>query len=608
MTNCFGLGVTTLFCVSLSQGLSAQVRPSAPLSLPFSRLTASAPDHQLLIRLQNRSGLDARNYPAALTQISEHIRPIPQIGFLEVTLKAGVNRASALARLKTLSGIADVLKPHLLQHCSTPNDPFFSSQYGPIRMRMPAAWSLWTPLTEPNKPIIIASVDTGVMGTHEDLTAKMLRDPLGQIYGFDSTVLNTNGTYGQVGDASDNYGHGTHTAGTMAATINNGIGVAGIAGWTGAAGIVDTTSVKIMPVKVLSASGFGTDQNVADGVIWATDHGARVINMSLGDDFTRDDNNNPIPDPAAAAAASPLHDATAYAISHGVTVVCAAGNYGSTNYFYPAAYPNTISVAATMNEDGDPLPYWSNRGSWVNVSAPGADVYSTLNNGGYTYESGTSMASPHVAGLVALLLAQNPTLTNTRVRQIVLSTVRPYGAGSLISSTGGPVDALNALNTALTTLAVVTGTVSVQNSLTADQSVTVTFTPTDGSAPFTRTTLLTQLSSGSATSSAVGTFSFSRVLPKAYRIRIKTAQTLAKAVMLNTAGGGPFSLSVSLRTGDVNNNNLVDVDDLTLLLGAYNTALGSSQYLAAADLNHNGRIDVDDLTSLLNNYNTQGDR
>ena len=206
-----------------------------------------------------------------------------------------------------------------------------------------------------------------------------MRTTVGSINGYDSYTR-------QPSDAADIYGHGTHCAGIAAAQINNGVGVAGIAGWTGESGVTDTTSVKIMPVRVFyyNAAGLeGTDATVADGVTWAVDHGARVISLSLGDS-----------DPALGdTVTNPLmNDAVQYAYSHGAIVVCAAGNENSTHYFYPAAYANTISVAATNNGNGK--PGWSNYGTWVNVAAPGENILSTTSDGSYNYMSGTSMACP----------------------------------------------------------------------------------------------------------------------------------------------------------------------------------------------------------------------
>jgi hypothetical protein len=176
------------------------------------------------------------------------------------------------------------------------------------------------------------------------------------------------------GTPDDVYGHGTHVAGIAAAITNNGLGVAGLG-----------YSSTIMNVKVLDDNGMGAYSWIVSGIIWATDNGAEIINMSLGAPYD----------------SSALEDAINYAWSKGVVVVAAAGNNGDTVPMYPAYYTNCLAVAAT--DTGDARASWSNYGDWVDVAAPGLSIYSTLKNSSYGYMSGTSMAAPHVAGLAALL-------------------------------------------------------------------------------------------------------------------------------------------------------------------------------------------------------------
>src|SRR5262249_6312369 len=159
-----------------------------------------------------------------------------------------------------------------------------------------------------------------------DLTNKILRDASG-IVGFNSFKNKRD-------DALDDYGHGTHVAGIAAAQSNNGTGIAGIAGWSGQPGS-DAQSVKIMPVKVLDNTGSGTSASVASGITWAADHGARVINLSLG----------------GSSSDSTQANAVAYAWSKGCVIVAAAGNWSTSDMFYPAGYTNVISVAATDSTD-----------------------------------------------------------------------------------------------------------------------------------------------------------------------------------------------------------------------------------------------------------------
>ncbi len=178
-------------------------------------------------------------------------------------------------------------------------------------------------------------------------------------------------------DPYDGNGHGTHTAGIAAAVTNNARGIAGMA-----------PEATIYAVRVLDESGSGTLQNVANGIIHAADNGADVINLSLGSP------NDSIT----------LKEAVDYAWNKGVVVVAAAGNDGSAQPTYPAYYSDAIAVAATDSDESKAS--FSNYGNWVDVAAPGVNIYSTYTDGGYASLSGTSMATPHVAGLAGLLDAQ----------------------------------------------------------------------------------------------------------------------------------------------------------------------------------------------------------
>ena len=268
-----------------------------------------------------------------------------------------VPRGQALAKVRAYSShplVAFAEPDSVVQALDTPNDPYFASQWGMVKIQAPGAWDV----TTGSSSVRIAILDTGVDQDHPDLATKI--------------VSNKNFTGSAT--AADVHGHGTHVAGIAAAIANNGIGVAGLG-----------YSSSIMNVKVLGDDGFGYWSWVAGGIIWAADNGARVINMSLG----------------GSSGSSTLESAVNYAWNKGVVVVAAAGNSGSTAPEYPAYYANCMAVAATDQLDN--LASWSSRGEWVDLAAPGNAIYSTLRNASYGYKTGTSMASPHVAGLAALV-------------------------------------------------------------------------------------------------------------------------------------------------------------------------------------------------------------
>ena len=233
---------------------------------------------------------------------------------------------------------------------------------------MPTAWSRSTGSTSQ----VVAVVDTGVNAAHPDLTGRVLA-------GHDFVNNDTN--------AADDNGHGTMVAGIAAADTNNGVGIAGVA-WT----------ARILPVKVLDSTGEGLDSTIAEGVRWAADNGATVINLSLGG-------------PGSSAV---LHDAVTYAVGKRIPVVAAAGNTGDGTPQYPAADAAVIAVAAEAPDGG--IASFSSFGDWVDVAAPGVGITSTYLGTSYvTGGAGTSFASPIVAGVAALVRTQHPAWTPTQI-------------------------------------------------------------------------------------------------------------------------------------------------------------------------------------------------
>lgn len=298
-----------------------------------------------------------------------------------------------------------------LQAFVDPNDPFDNTQclptsegscvtqWGWAKVNAYAAWDVTT-----GAAVKVAVVDTGLdVG---DL-AYAFPDYTGHpdIVSCQSPIIKSF-VSGESGN--DDNGHGTHVAGTIGACTNNGTGVAG-ANW----------SVQLMGVKVLDFSGSGTLSAVANGIRWAADNGAKVINLSLG----------------VGSPYKTLERAVNYAWNKGAVLACAAGNNGTAARNYPAAYTNCIAVAAT--DAGDAKAWFSNYGaSWVDVAAPGVNIVSTIQDQwdwcflcywygyqeGYDGLSGTSMAAPHVAGLAALVWATGVCATNSCVRGRIEST------------------------------------------------------------------------------------------------------------------------------------------------------------------------------------------
>ena len=203
-------------------------------------------------------------------------------------------------------------------------------------------------------------MDTGIDSGHEDLVGKVVAE----VNFTDSPT------------ADDIYGHGTHVAGIVAAAANNDVGIAGMA-----------YDCRLMNVKVADDYGIFYGSVAAKGVRWAVNHGADVINMSL---FSVEPSRS-------------LEEAIDYAWSRGVIVVAASGNCIGTKAAYPAYYSNCLAVAAT--DSNDCLASWSSWGDWVDLAAPGVDIYSTLPGNQYGSKSGTSMAAAHVSGLAGLLFA-----------------------------------------------------------------------------------------------------------------------------------------------------------------------------------------------------------
>ena len=286
---------------------------------------------------------------------------LPALGVARVHVRGGRTAvAAALARLRQDPNVLYAYRDQRVQAFYTPNDPGIGYQWSLPRVRALEAWDVM----RGSSSVVIGVLDTGVEATHPDLQNKLV------LPGYNALDGSTN--------TNDGHGHGTHVSGIAAAATDNGVGVAG-AGFNS----------RIVPVKVLGDSGEGSFSSIIGGIRWAADHGVKVINMSLGGtvDYPGEE--------------VPLQDAVNYARERGVVVVAAAGNSGDQTRSYPGALENVICVAST--NENDARSGFSSYGSWVDVGAPGSNILSSVRGGGYAYYSGTSMATPLVAGEAALL-------------------------------------------------------------------------------------------------------------------------------------------------------------------------------------------------------------
>lgn len=312
-----------------------------------------------------------------------------------------------------------------------PNDPYFNLQYMHSKIGTVSAWNQAT-----GNGSIVAVVDTGVDWQHEDLYANMWNNAgeipnngiddegngfVDDVYGYDFVDTSSplcdalEDCLSEDNNPIDYVGHGTHVAGIIAAVMNNQKGVAGVC-----------PDCKIMALRAGYAPGYLEFADIVQAIVYATDNGADVINMSFGGDYD---------DPLMKAALD-------YAYAHGVILVASAGNNGSDNLTYPGSYENVIGVTAT--DDLDQLTYFSTYGYWTDIAAPGLDILSTVPVNGYYLSqwypplsndpkyanfSGTSMSGPVVAGVAGLMRGAFPSANVDSLRSGIISGVQRFGTG-----------------------------------------------------------------------------------------------------------------------------------------------------------------------------------
>jgi thermitase len=359
---------------------------------------------ELIIRLPAANARAGANLTPQLAAAGvQRLRTIPELGLAVVTVPPSGDPTVAAASLAA-SGAVEWAEPNYTFALDyVPDDRDYQAKQTPYLKWLKAedAWEI----TLGNPQVILAVLDTGVDTGHEDLSGAIWTNP-GEVPG-NGVDDDGNGFVDDVNgwDFADNHagidddhGHGTHVAGIAAASIGNGKGIAGLAG-----------GVTIMPVDVFGG-GIGTYEDLIRAIVYATDNGAHVINMSLG----------------ASSYSRGEAMAINYAVENGVVVVAAAGNQGREAYHYPAAHENVIAVASTTAQDV--VSSFSNRGTFIDVAAPGSSVWSTFPGDRYGSLSGTSMATPHVAGLAALILSRNAGLAPSEVRQIIEGAADDLGA------------------------------------------------------------------------------------------------------------------------------------------------------------------------------------
>lgn len=283
----------------------------------------------------------------------------------------------------------------------TPNDPYFGSEWHLPKTGVVGAWDI-----AKGDGVTIAILDSGVDGTHPDLASRM-------VPGWNFFDNNSN--------TVDVTGHGTKVAGTAAGLMSNSIGVAGVAG-----------QAQVMPIRITDTAGNGTFAAAASALTYAADHGARVANMSY----------------AGMMRSTGVASAAQYYRSKGGVLTISAGNTGTEVADIPAL--DTVIVLSATDQN-DVKASWSSSGSYVDLSAPGASIYTTVAGGGYAAVSGTSFSAPLTAGVVALMMSAKPGLTPVQIEDLLFTTAFDLGASGKDKLYGyGRVDALAAVNGAIT--------------------------------------------------------------------------------------------------------------------------------------------------------------
>ena len=370
-------------------------------------------------------------------RLSKPVRNFHQV--YRIRIRPDVDPREASVAYAALREVAYAQPNHLFRPVQAPNDERFSEQTGLSNIH----WQeLWDRLGPKQQEVVLAVIDSGIDTDHEDL-AENIWTNRAEVEGQPGVDDDRNGYVDDVSgwdfsdapdlpakgdfltrdnDPSDESGHGTLVAGIAAARADNGVGIAGVA-----------PDAKLMALRggvLLQAGGsFFEEDDLAAAILYAVENGADVINMSWG----------------SSERAFLIQDAIRYASINGCVLVAAAGNEGESGLSYPAAFDETIAVAAT--DRNDLVASFSSRGSGLDLSAPGINILSTLPGDTYGFSSGTSFSAPHISGLAALLLSRRPELTADQVRSLLSAATVDLGPDGWDETFGaGRIDGLALLS------------------------------------------------------------------------------------------------------------------------------------------------------------------
>lgn len=349
-----------------------------------------------------------------------------RLGFYRLALPDSIDADAAIKALAKETNVTRAERNYIVSPIALPNDPEFSKLWGMTKIAAQRAWDLSTG----GDGVLISISDTGIDYNHPDLKDNIWSNPqeipgngidddnngyIDDIHGWD-WANNDN-------DPIDDHYHGTHVAGTIGASGNNGIGVAGVA-W----------KVKLQAAKFLSASGSGTTWAGAQTILYAAATGAKAVNASWG---------------CQGCYTTYIEDAITALGESGGLLIAAAGNSGTNNDqtpFYPASHTNDNVIAVAASDSGDNRAYFSCYGkTTVDIAAPGTSILSSYPANQYRYLQGTSMAAPHVSGAVALVASIAPTATHQQIKEAILSSGDAMSAFANITVSGRRLNVDNLL-------------------------------------------------------------------------------------------------------------------------------------------------------------------